>query len=208
MRPLTPATSVQSLARPVRVESAPTPPPQQRKPKASRSARRRRNEGLRGVSLRTSVLLRYVSYWFVIVLSGAVAHFSFKSVPEATTGGVWLMASSAFQLVIAVLGTLFAAHRRAEILDQFRAFVFGYTIGPGLGVACFMWVARNMVSSGSDDLFIRTSVAALPWLYFIPVLVPAVLFLRLVAGFRVLDKVRLDDEEILQIYTRNDGLQR
>jgi hypothetical protein len=24
----------------------------------------------------------------------------------------------------------------------------------------------------------------------------------------VLDKVRLDDEEILQIYTRNDGLQR
>jgi hypothetical protein len=71
-----------------------------------------------------------------------------------------------------------------------------------------MWVARNMVSSGSDDLFIRTSVAALPWLYFIPVLVPAVLFLRLVAGFRVLDKVRLDDEEILQIYTRNDGLQR
>jgi hypothetical protein len=71
-----------------------------------------------------------------------------------------------------------------------------------------MWVARNMVSSGSDDLFIRTAVAALPWIYFIPVLVPSIIFLRLVAGFRTIDRVGLDDEEILQIYTRNDGLQR
>lgn len=177
-------------------------------PKISRRRRRRRNEGLRAVSVRASVYLRYLSYWMAIVLSGALTHYCFKSVPEATSGGVWLMASCAFQLVVAALGTLFAAHRRDEILEQLRAYVFGYTIGPGVGVAVFMWVARNMVSSGSEDMFIKTAVAALPWIYFIPVLVPAVIFLKMVAGFKAIDRIGLDDEEILQIYTRNDGLQR
>jgi len=118
------------------------------------------------------------------------------------------MASCAFQLVVAVAGTLFAAHRRSEIIDQLRGFIFGYTIGPGVGVAVFMWVARNLISGGNEDLFIRTAVSALPWIYFIPIIIPAIIFLRLVAGFKTIDKIGMDDEEMLQIYTRNDGLQR
>lgn len=118
------------------------------------------------------------------------------------------MASTAFQLVVAVAGTIFAAHRRDEIIEQLRAFVFGYTIGPGVGVALFMWVTQALVADGSDDLFVRTAIAALPWLYFIPVVVPSVMYLKLVSGFRALDRVHLDDEELLQIYTRNDGMQR
>lgn len=177
-------------------------------PRISRRRRRRRNEGLRGISVRLSVQLRYVSYWFTIVLAGALTHYCFKSVPEASSGGVWLMASCAFQLVTAALGTMFAAHRRDEILEQLRAYVFGYTVAPGVGVAVFMWVARNMVSSGSEDMFIKTAVSALPWLYFIPVLVPAVIFLKMVSGFKTIDRIGLDDEEMLKIYTRNDGLQR
>jgi len=200
------AATPRSLARP-----AVTPPARSHRPttpKVSRRRRRRRNEGLRGVSVRATVYLRYLSYWFTIVASGAVAHYCFKSVPEATSGGIWLMASCAFQLVVAALGTMFAAHRRDEILEQMRGYVFGYTVAPGIGVAIFMWVARNMVSSGSEDMFIRTAVSALPWIYFIPVLVPAVIFLKMVAGFKTIDRIGLDDEEILKIYTRNDGLQR
>lgn len=211
MRPLNPTTQVRprQLARPqTRPESGQAPASPAVKRLASRRARRHRNEGLRGFSVRASVILRYVCYWMFIVTAGSITHYCFKSVPEASSGGVWLMASCAFQLLVAVAGTLFAAHRRDEILEQLRAYVFGYTVIPGLGVALFMWVARNMVSSGSDDLFIRTAVAALPWIYFIPVLVPSIIFLRLVAGFRTIDRVGLDDEEILQIYTRNDGLQR
>lgn len=215
MRPIdtAPYTPARTLARPN--HHRPGQPPQSEKPqqradiaRLTRRARRRRNEGLRGVSVRVSVLFRYLTYWFVIVLSGAVAHYCFRSVPEAGSGGIWLMASCTFQLVIAVLGTMFAAHRRTEIIEQLRGFLFGYTIGPGIGVAVFMWVARNFVAGGAEDLFIRTAVAALPWIYFIPILVPAVIFLRLVAGFKTIDKVGLDDEEILQIYTRNDGRQR
>jgi len=103
---------------------------------------------------------------------------------------------------------MFAAHRRDEILEQLRAYVFGYTVAPGVGVAVFMWVARNMVSSGNEDMFVKTAVSALPWLYFIPVLVPAVIFLKMVSGFKTIDRIGLDDEEMLKIYTRNDGLQR
>lgn len=207
MRPLTPVQQP-PLARPQHPAPATLPVDPVLRRQNSRRARRHRNEGLRGVSVRGTVYLRYLSYWFTIVAGGALAHKCFQSVPESASGGVWLMASCAFQLAVAVLGTMFAAHRRQEILEQFRAYVFGYTVGPGLGVAVFMWVARNMVSSGSEDQFVRTAVAALPWIYFIPILVPAVIFLRMVTGFRTIDKVGLDDEEILQIYTRNDGLQR
>ena len=210
MRPVSHAPTSRTLARPRPnmgpTESAPQSPAVKRL--ASRRARRHRNEGLRGVSVRATVVLRYLSYWFIIVLAGAITHYCFKSVPEASSGGIWLMASCAFQLATAAAGSLFAAHRRDEIIEQLRAYVFGYTVVPGLGVAVFMWVARNMVSSGSDDLFIRTAVSALPWIYFIPVLIPAVIFLRMVAGFRTIDKIGLDDEELLQIYTRNDGRQR
>jgi hypothetical protein len=203
-----PISDRRPLARPraQRVSNAPVSP--DRKRLMNRRQRRRRNEGLRGVSVRTSLYIKYACYWLSIVLAGAITHYCFKSVPEASSGGIWLMASCAFQLVVATLGTWFAAHRRKEIVEQLKAYVFGYTVAPGLGVAVFMWVARNMVSSGSEDLFIRTAVSALPWIYFIPVLIPAVIFLKMVAGFKTIDKIGLDDEEILQIYTRNDGLQR
>jgi hypothetical protein len=206
---MNPSPVAPPLARPVPHSAGKRPAPAPRhKSRSSRSRRRLRNEGFRGTSTRASVWMRYGSYWFVIVLSGAVAHLCFRSVPGARSGGTWLMASSAFQLIVAVLGTIFAAHRRTDIIEQLRAFLFGYTVGPGLGVAVFMWTTQALVEDGSDDLFVRTAIAALPWLYFIPVVVPAIMYLKLVSGFRALDRVQLDDEEILQIYTRNDGLQR
>jgi hypothetical protein len=188
--------------------SRPTPDGAVRRQNPSRRRRRMTNEGFRGTSTRASVLLRYATYWLVVILAGATAHLCFRAVPGARSGGTWLMASCAFQLVVAVIGTVFAAHRRNEIIEQFRAFVFGYTIGPGVGVALFMWTTQALVADGSEDLFVRTAIAALPWLYFIPVVIPSVMFLKLVSGFRALDRVQLDDEEIMQIYTRNDGLQR
>lgn len=200
------SASAQPLVRPA-VSTQPRPN-SQIPPKMSRRRRRRRNEGLRGFSVRSTVFLRYLSYWFTIVAAGALAHYCFRSVPEASSGGIWLMASCAFQLVVAALGTLFFANRRDEILEQMRGYIFGYTVAPGIGVAVFMWVARNMVSSGSEDMFVRTAVYALPWIYFIPILIPSVIFLKMVSGFKTIDRVGLDDEEILRIYTRNDGLQR
>jgi hypothetical protein len=87
MRPLTSPTQSRTLARPsARASSTPPPVSPTAKRLASRRARRHRNEGLRGVSVRATVVLRYVAYWFTIVIGGAVAHFCFKSVPEASSG--------------------------------------------------------------------------------------------------------------------------
>lgn len=174
----------------------------------TRKLRRLRNEGWRGTSVRASVALRYISYWFVIVGGSALAGAFFAEVPNAQSGGLWMLLSTSFQLAVAAIGTIFYANRRHEIIEQVRAYVFGYTLFPGLGVAAFMWTATRLVAYGSQDAFVHTLTAALPWIYFLPVVLPAVIFAKTVAGLRMTNRLRLDDEEIMQIYTRNDGLQR
>lgn len=170
---------------------------------------RRMFEGLRGSSSRAAIRLRYVSYFLIIVLGATVTSACFASTPGASSGGEWLLFSAAFQLATAAVGSWFDLGHRPEIIQQVRAYVFGYTILPGTGVAVFMWAASHLgASPGSPDVFISSLQTALPWIFFLPVVLPAVIFMKTVAGMRVINREQMDDQELMNIITRNDGLQR
>jgi hypothetical protein len=164
-------------------------------------SRRFRFEGPRGLSTRAALWLRYASYFFIIVMASVVTGACFSSTPGASSGGQWLLLSAAFQLATAAVGSWFVPNHRPEIVQQARSYVFGYTVLPGTGVAIFMWAASHMSNSAlNPDVFVTTMQSALPWIFFLPIILPA--------GMRVLNRVALDDQESMRINTRLDGHQR
>jgi hypothetical protein len=165
-------------------------------------------EGPRGLSTRATVWFRYVGYLLTILTCCGLTQACFSSLNGAQSGGEWMLLSAAFQLAVAVIGSAMFANRRAEILHQVRSYVFGYTVFPGTGVAIFMWSASSLSSGSGNDVFVGSLNAALPWLYFLPIVLPAIIFLKSVSGMRVLHRERMEDREAMNLYTRNDGVQR
>jgi hypothetical protein len=187
-----------------------SPPPGHKIFGTNRQASRRFTfEGPRGLSTRATIWLRYASYLMVIVLASVITGACFASTPGAASGGQWMLLSAAFQLATAAVGSWFVPNHRPEIIQQVRAYVFGYTVLPGTGIAIFMWAAGHMTSSAnSPDVFITAMQSALPWIFFLPIILPAVIFVKSVAGMRVINREQLDDQELMRVYTRNDGHQR
>ena len=166
-------------------------------------------EGPRGASTRASVWLRYVAYFVTIVICSGITSACFAQVPGATSGGEWMLLCVAFQLAIASIGSWMFANRRPEINQQVRSYIFGYTLFPGTGIAILMWSARHLTAGPTGtDVFVNSLNSALPWLYFLPIILPAVIFLKTVAGMRMIHREQMDDQEIMRTYTRNDGRQR
>lgn len=180
-----------------------------RKWMGERARRRLLHEGPRGGSVRAGVWIRYANYFAAIVIGSAIAQACFAGISNAHSGGEWMMLSATFQIVVAAVGSFMFPNRRPEINQQMRSYVFGYTIFPGTGIAVFMWAASHISAGPSGtDVFVNSLNAALPWLYFLPIILPAIIFVKSVAGMRTIHREQLDDQEIMLTYTRNDPMQR
>lgn len=177
--------------------------------RSKRARQRLTYEGPRGEAIRATVWLRYGVYLGIIVIGSAIAQACFSGINNAHSGGEWMLLSATFQIVVAAVGSFMFANRRPEINQQMRSYVFGYTIFPGTGIAVFMWAASHISAGpGGTDVFVNTLNAALPWLYFLPIILPSVIFVKSVAGMRSIHREQLDDQEIMLTYTRNDTMQR
>jgi hypothetical protein len=121
-----------------------------------------------------------------------------------------MLLSVTFQIVVASIGSWQYAAKRPEITQQLRSFVFGYTVFPGTGVAIFMWAAGHISSTSTSgtDVFVSTLNNALPWIYFLPIILPTIIFVKSVAGMRSINREQMDDQETYATYSRNDGSQR
>ena len=60
---------------------------------------------------------------------------------------------------------------------------------------------------GHEDQFLHILFIGLPMVYFATVVIPPVLFIKMLAQMRTLHRARLDDEELMGIWTRQDGKQ-
>jgi hypothetical protein len=166
-----------------------------------------RAEGPRGAAVRATVWLRHAAYLVAILLGAVIAESALSQVPNTRHGGMWLLGAITVIYLTATAGTIMFPEARSEILDECRHYVFGITLIPGLTLAILMWASHGFLAASSDDVFARTLGIALPILYVTTVLIPCILFVRLVAGRRYFNMSRGDNEVVMRKYTRQDHLQ-
>lgn len=170
--------------------------------------RARAAEGPRGIAVRWSVGLRYIGYMVTIIVCSAIGNAAFAGTAWHMAGSLMLF-SAAVMTLTAALGCMFIPYKRTEIVEDFRHFLFQVSLLPATGLAVFQWVmiAYNQDPRNADG-FLSLLGNSLPLLYGFTVFVPAVVFVKAVAGRRALDRSQQDDQELLQTWTRQDMFMR
>lgn len=175
------------------------------------ASRIRRNEGLRGYSVRTQVWTRYCGYFLTIVLCYAAANWAFAGIPAWRHGGEMLLYSVCTILVVSVVGSVLYADKRDEIQRAARQYAFGIVALPGAFLSLFMRiVARALATNNGDDMFVSMLRGnGLPLMYMTLVIVPVFVYVKYIfGGIRSQNRSGLVDEEFIATYMRQDGIQR
>jgi len=172
-----------------------------------RVSRVRQFEGLRGRATRSALTLKYVSYFAVILLVCGIVETLTETVRFASGGGKFMLACTAVIVVVGAFSTLFYVNLRNEIVEKVRHFVFGLTLIPGLTMGGILGALTRWewASEGSLGL---TLEMALPAIFLATVFLPAAIFVKEMVGIRTLYRSKLDDQEAVALWTRQDGLQR
>jgi hypothetical protein len=165
----------------------------------------RRVEGPRGYSVRASVWFRYVGFMAAIIVCSALTEAVTAGIPNASKAGAWMFASCTVMSLTAAIGTMAFPANRLEVIEQWRHFLFGLCLFPGTGIAVFMWATEGLFRASSTDAFAGLMSNALPILYFVTVVIPTLIFIKWVGGQRTIYRSRMDDQEMVSIWTRQTG---
>jgi len=165
----------------------------------------RPNEGPRGVSTRLGVMLRYFSYFFFIIIFSAITQYFTADVSNARNGGLFMFLACTAVFFVGAISSLFYVNLRKEIVERVRHYSFGIILLPGTLISVFMKAADNWLGT---DTFGRTLGSAMPIVFLATVILPVFIFIKEMAGIRTLYRTKLDDQEQVSLWTRNDGLQR
>jgi hypothetical protein len=131
-----------------------------------------------------------------------------RTMPTVANGGMWMLFSATLTLVTAATGCAFFTNHRNEIIEQCRHFLFGIMLFPGTGIAVLMWATRAATASSSSSVLSSAFTNALPLLFFATVIIPSLIYIKVIAGMRNLHRSRLDDQAAVALWTRQDNLTR
>jgi hypothetical protein len=151
--------------------------------------------------------IKYVNYFLLVLLGCGLTEYLTSGVRYASKGGMFMLVAVTVVSVVGAGSTLFYVNLRTEIVERVRHYVFGIMILPGTLLAGMIralqeWEWVNEGGLGS------TLQAALPAIFLASVFLPAMVFIKEMIGIRTLHRTRMDDEESVQLWTRQDGLQR
>lgn len=176
------------------------------------ASRIRQFEGLRGYSVRATVVVKHVAWLAMIALCCATTHWAFSINPTWRFGGLVMLYSVTFMLVVAAVGCVLYADSRIQIYDQTKHFVFGIVLLPATALALFMRLVNSALSgpAAEGDLFagiLRGN--GLPLVFFSLVCIPAFVLAKYIfGGIRNINRSAMSDEEHLAALMRQDGRQR
>lgn len=175
-----------------------------------RGTRIHSSEGARGYSTRAAVYMRHAASFLVLVLGSAITHYALAAAgPYALDGGTVMFFLATLTLAIGALATIGYANHRNEILEQVRMYVFGMMVLPGTGIALVLWMVKGLISSQANpDAFTQTLDVGLLMVFGAVLIMPPIVFLRLMAGIRTMHRTTRDDQEVMQAFSRVDGAQR
>jgi hypothetical protein len=167
-------------------------------------------EGPRGYSTRAAVYARHAAYLLTIVLCSSLTHIAMQAAgPFSIDGGSVMLFMSALTLLVGALGTAAYPAQRNQIIEQVRHYVFGLMVLPGTGVAAILWIVKvGLISQQANpDAFSRTVDLGLLMLFGTLMIMPPVVFLKLMSGIRTLARSTRDDQEMMSVWARQDGYQ-
>lgn len=169
----------------------------------------RTNEGPRGYSTRVAVYLRHAAYFLTLVLCSSLTHYAMQAAgPYSIDGGKVMFFMAALTLAVGALGTIFYANNRNEIIEQARHYVFGLMVLPATGVSLILWVVKGMITAQANpDAFSQTVDVGLLMVFGAALIMPPVIFMKMMAGIRTLHRSTTDDQEMMQLWSRQDGRQ-
>lgn len=173
----------------------------------SKMARMSNFEGARGQSARATLVIKWLSYFMLVLAGCGVTEYLTSGVTYAAHGGVFMLVAVTVVAVVGAGSTLFYVNLRTELVEKVRHYVFGIMVVPGLVVAVVVrlfqeWEWVNTGSVGS------TLQIALPMVFLATVVIPMFIFVKEILGIRTIYRSKLDDQEAVALWTRMDGLQR
>lgn len=179
-------------------------------PAPHRGTRIETNEGMRGYSTRTAVYLRHAAYLLVLLLCSSITHWAMeKAGPYSIDGGQAMFFMTTLLLAVGAGATVFYTAQRNQILEETRHYVFGLMALPGTGIALVMWLVQDLVlAQANPDAFSRTLDLGLLMAFGACLIMPPIVFIKVISGIRGLSKSTMDDQESMQVWSRQDGRQR
>ncbi|MFM7088859.1 MAG: hypothetical protein ACKOW9_05020 [Candidatus Paceibacterota bacterium] len=163
-------------------------------------------EGLRGRSTRLSIIFRYFSYFLFVLTCSFVTQGATDGINNASGGGLFMLLSSSMIAVSGALSTMLYPNMRFDIVHRVRHYVFGIVCIPGTALALFLKAGQSWLGSG--DTLASTLGAAGPIVFLATIVLPAFVFVKEMFGIKTLNRSKLDDEEAVLLWTRQDGTQR
>lgn len=186
------------------IPATPAQPGYFRSPSTHRPVRT--NEGPRGAALRASVPFRYAVYCFMVFFCSGVAEWGFSGRNQA---GLFMLGAATLMVATGAIATWFYPASRREVMATTRHYVFGISLFPGTAVAVLYHLSHGwLTTNGERGVFVSLTANALPLVFFSTVVIPAIVFIGQMAGRRFLERSRMDDQEAVALWTRQDGMQR
>lgn len=176
------------------------------------SARRSRIysiEGPRGSVTRGSIWLKYIGFFFAIMIASLMTHGLLHAAQTTESGGKFMLFSAAFTTVTAVLGTVFYPNHRNEIIREMRHYLFGMCLLPATGIATIIWAMQSMLhtSTAQKDTMMQLLQFSVPVIFVCTLIIPPAIFVKYIAGIGSINRAQFDDEEMMSTYTRQDRIQ-
>lgn len=164
-------------------------------------------EGSRGHSARTALIMKWTAYFLIVLGASGITEALTANVTYASHGGLFMLISATLVAFVGAVSTVFYVNLRNELIEKVRHYIFGLMVIPGLIMALFVrlvaeWEWANTGSIGS------TLQMALPMVFLATVVLPAFIFVKELLGMRTIYRSKLDDQEAVALWTRQDGLQR
>lgn len=168
-----------------------------------------RVEGERGIANRWTVLLRYLSYLGGIYITSLIVGAYPALGPLATR---LLQVSCAVIICAACAASIAYPTERRALVDQMRFWVFGVVCFPALVLGALMSVvtasiagaSSHALSAAGDRVMVNLAATALPYAFWLTVVVPPFIFVKTVVGLRKIHRDRTDDEEMMSRLARQD----
>lgn len=164
-------------------------------------------EGKRGISARSALVIKWVVFYLTALLGCGLTEFLTAGVPYATHGGLFMLGSVTLIAATGAASTLFYVNIRTEIVEKVRHYIFAIVVVPGTLVAVIVKVTQywEWINEGSLG---STLQIALPIVFLTTVVLPTFIFVKEMLEIRTIHRSKLDDQEAVQLWTRQDGAQR